>query len=45
MVFFLLFETRFFLRIVESTPAINMLVYTVIIVFCNDLGGSEFEKT
>ena len=45
MGFSLLFETRFFLGVVESTAAIRMFVYTVIIVFFNDLGGSELEKT
>ena len=43
--FSILFQTQFFLRVVESTAAISMLAYTVIIVFFNDLGGSEFEKT
>ena len=43
--FSILFQTRIFLRVVESTAAISMLAYTVIIVFFNDLGGSEFEKT
>ena len=43
--FFHTFSNIFFLRVVESTAAICMLAYTVIIVFFNDLGGSEFEKT